>query len=80
MDTDNQTLVQQLETRLDEALLLVGVTHLHAGPLVAVVVGREASRSQHADPADAIAAGTGTQQDGQVAHPGGLPEDQTLGG
>ena len=61
LDTDDQALVQQLETGLDETLFLIGVTHLHAGTLVLVIVDREASRSQHTDPTDAVAARTGAQ-------------------
>jgi len=35
---------------------------------------RKPSRTQHADPADAVPAGAGTQHDGQVAYPGGPSE------
>ena len=80
LDTHHQALVQELEAGLDEPLLLVRVSHLDAGPLVAVVVRRETGRGQHADTADAVPAGAGTQHDGQVAHPGGPSEHQALGG
>ena len=82
LDPHHELGVEQLEAGLDEALLLEGVAHLDAGPLG--VVGRrllaaEAGRGQHADPADAVAAGARTEEHGQVARTRCDAEHETLG-
>jgi len=76
---DDQPLVQELQARLYEALLLEGVAHLDTGSLVPVAVLGEAGRRQHAHPTDAVAAGAGPQQDRQVPHARGLSQHQALG-
>ena len=80
LDADHEPLVEQGEARLDEALLLEGVAHLDAGPLVAVGLLGEARRGEDTDAPDAIAARGGTQQHRQVADARGLAEHQTVGG
>ncbi len=83
LDAHHQLGVEQLEARLDQPLLLVGVAHLHARPLGRLGLGvpaPEAGRGQHADPTDAVPTGRRPEQHGQVAHPGGRPEHQSLGG
>ena len=82
LDAHDELGVEQLEAGLDEALLLEGVAHLDAGPLG--VVGRlrvtaEAGRGQHADPADAVAAGARAEEHGQVARARGDAEHEALG-
>ena len=82
LDPDHQAAVEQLETRLDEPLLLEGVTHLHARPLgvVAVAVLAEGGRGQHAHAADPVAPGGRAEQHGQVPLAGGRPEHEALDG
>ena len=79
LNADDQTGVEQRQRRLDQALLLEGVAHLHAGALGLVALG-ELGRGEHAHPADAVAAGGVAQQHRQVALAGGLGQHQPLGG
>ena len=82
LDPDDQVGVEQLQARLDQPLLLIGVAHLDTGALGrlgVVVAPSEAGRGQHADAADPVPPGGRSEQDGQVPHPGGGPEDQSLG-
>ena len=63
-----QIAIEQLQARLDEALLLVGVPDLHAGALLGIrrIVG-EAGRGQHRHTPDPVTAGAGTEQHREVA-------------
>ena len=81
LDAHHQLGVEQLEARLDQALLLVGVAHLDAGPLgrlLRLVAAPEPGRGQHADPADPVASGGRAEQHGQVARTGRLAQHQPL--
>ena len=81
LDADDQTRVEQLEARLDEALLLERVADLHRGSLRRVGVAfRKAGGGQDAHAADAVAPGRGSQQDGEVADAARLAEHESLAG
>jgi hypothetical protein len=82
LDADHELGVEQLEARLDQPLLLVGVADLHAralGRLLGLVAPAEPGRGEHADPADAVATGGRAEQHGQVARSRGLPQHQAVG-
>src|SRR5690606_16745930 len=66
LDAGHQVALVQLETRLDQLLLLERVAHLDAGTLGGGLLV-EGSRRQHGSAADAVAAGGGAEQDGDVA-------------
>ena len=66
LDALDQPGVQDLQRALDEQLLHERVADLHAGPLGGTPLV-ERLRRQHADPADAVAAGPGAVQHDQVA-------------
>ncbi len=74
---DREPGVEELEARLDEALLLVGIADLHRRPLRLVTLG-EAGGGEHARPADAVAPGGRPQQHRDVADALGLGEHQPL--
>ena len=80
LDADDEAGIEQRQAGLDQPLLLEGVTDLHARPLVLVGLGVETGRREHADPADAVATGRGTEKDGQVADARGLAEHEPVGG
>ena len=67
LDADDEAGVEDLEARLDQPLLLEGVTDLHARALVVVAVLGEPGRRQHARAADPVAAGGRAEEDGEVA-------------
>ena len=83
LDPHDQLGVEQLEAGLDQPLLLVGIAHLDTralGRLGLGVAPPEARRCQHTDPTDAVPAGRGAEQHGQVSHPRGRAQHQSVGG
>ncbi len=82
LDADDQLGVEQLEAGFDQALLLVGVAHLHARALgrlgLRLGVASEAGRREHADPADPVATRGRTEQHREVAGTAGPPEHQPV--
>jgi hypothetical protein len=77
LDPHDESRVQQCEARLDEALLLERIAHLHVGSLRRVLLAvSEAGRREHAHAADAVPARGGAQQHGQVPHALRLGQDE----
>ena len=80
LHADRQVAVEELQARLDQALLLERIADLHAGTLVGVgLVVAEAGAGQDRHSADAVTTGAGSEQDRQVADALGAAEDQPLG-
>jgi hypothetical protein len=75
LDALDQAPIDQLQACLDKQLLRERVADLDRGPLVGVVV-LECRRGEDAGPADAVAAGRGSEQDHVVARAGRLGQDQ----
>ena len=81
LDPDHQAGVEHLEARLDEALLLERVAHLHAGSLGRVVlVLAEAGGRQHRHATDAVASRGRPEEDREVADTRRPAEHQPLDG
>jgi hypothetical protein len=73
LDAGDESLGEDLEAALDEHLLGERVTDLDAGPL-GLLAFLERRAGQHADAADAVAAGLGADEDHPVARSGRLRE------
>ncbi len=81
LDTHGETGVEQLEAGLDQPLLLERVAHLHAGPLLGILLlVAEAGRGQHRHAADPVATGGRTEQHREVPGAGRPPEHEPLVG
>jgi hypothetical protein len=80
LDADDELLAVQVETALDEHLLGEGVAHLHGGELLRAAARRfvEGLRREDGHAADAVEAGTGTEQDDLVADAGRERQVQVL--
>ena len=85
LNTEDVAVVEQFEAGLNESLLFVGVTHLHArtfrvveGPR-AVTAGK-ARRREHRHPADAVATGARAEQHREVPHARRNPEHEAIFG